>query len=143
MLHFGVRAGDSALEMFDFLGFTFYVSKNRQGKNTVKLQTSTKKLKAKRLNAKVWLRANMHLPVPLLIERLNLKLRGHYRYYGVTHNAKKMVDFYQYVKWQLLRVLRRRSQHDKTNWETFNALLAKTPVLSPKIYVNTCEFAPQ
>ncbi|MCL2632684.1 MAG: group II intron reverse transcriptase/maturase, partial [Coriobacteriia bacterium] len=50
MIHFGVRAEDTKLETFDFLGFTFYIGKSRKGSNTVKLQTSMKKLKAKRQN---------------------------------------------------------------------------------------------
>lgn len=82
---------------------------------------------------------NMHIPVAQLIERLNQKLRGHYNYYGVTHNSKKMADFYQYVKWQLLRTLRRRSQRGKTNWEKFNHVLRKFPILLPRTSVNIWE----
>ncbi len=74
-----------------------------------------------------------------LIDRLNLKLRGHYQYYGVTHNAKKMVDFYQYVKWQLLRTLKRRSQRDKTNWDKLGKTLAKFPLLAPRVHIHIWE----
>ena len=76
------------------------------------------------------------LPVPRLIENLNRKLRGHYNYYGVTHNSKKMVDFYQYVKWQLLRTLKRRSQRDKTNWDKLNRVFERFPILLPRVCVN-------
>ena len=103
------------------------------------LLSSKKKLKAKRQAVKAWLRENMHTPVAQLIGKLNQKLRGHYNYYGVTHNAKKMVDFYQYVKWQLLRTLKRRSQRDKTNWDKLNRIFALFPILTPKIRVNIWE----
>jgi len=135
IIQFDRRSGKMS-QTFDFLGFTFYLGDNRQGKPTVKLQTSKKKLKAKRIAVKEWLRANMHTPIAILIKRLNQKLRGHYNYYGVTHNSKKMVDFYQYVKWQLLRTLKRRSQRDKTNWDKLSRILEKFPILIPKVRVN-------
>jgi len=138
IIPFGREAGEHA-PTFDFLGFTFYGGKNRREAFTVKLQTSKKKLKAKRQAVKLWVRENMHMPVAKLIERLNMKLRGHYNYYGVTHNAKKMVDFYQYVKWQLLRTLKRRSQRDKTDWDKLNRIFEKFPILSPKVSVNIWE----
>jgi len=138
IIPFGREAGKRA-SIFDFLGFTFYGGESRKGTFTVKLQTSKKKLKGKRQAVKAWLRENMHMPVAQLIEKLNQKLRGHYNYYGVTHNAKKMVDFYQYVKWQLLRTLKRRSQRDKTNWEKLNRILKLFPLLTPRIRVNIWE----
>ncbi len=55
IIPFGKEAGKQA-ETFDFLGFTFYSGENRQGKFTIKLQTSKKKLKAERQAIKVWLR---------------------------------------------------------------------------------------
>jgi len=138
IIPFGREAGEHA-PTFDFLGFTFYGGKSRKGEFTVKLQTSKKKLKAKRQAVKAWLRANMHLPIARLIENLNRKLRGHYNYYGVTHNAKKMVDFYQYVKWQFLRTLKRRSQRDKTNWDKLNSIFKRFPMLLPHVSVNIWE----
>jgi len=138
IIPFGQEAGDSA-QTFDFLGFTFYGGKSRKGFFTVKLHTSKKKLKAKRQVVKVWLWEHMHVPVAQLIEKLNRKLRGHYNYYGVTHNAKKMMDFYQYVEWQLMRTLRRRSQRDRMNWEKFRRILERFPLLLPRVRVNIWE----
>ena len=85
---------------------------------------------------KIWLRERMHLPIVLLIKKLNLKLNGHYNYYGVTGNAKKIVDFYQYVKWQLLRTLQRRSQRDKTNWDVLNKIFKHNPIAMPTLRVD-------
>jgi group II intron reverse transcriptase/maturase len=135
IIPFGREAGEHA-PPFDFLGFSFYGGRSRKGNFTVKLHTSKKKLKEKRQAVKLWLRQNMHTPVALLIKTLNKKLRGHYNYYGVTHNSKKMVDFYQYVKWQLLRTLKRRSQRDKTNWDKLNRIFERFLILTPKVSVN-------
>ena len=135
IIRFGRNAEENA-RTFDFLGFTFYGGKSRRGSYTVKLQTSKKKLKVKRQAVKIWLRENMHIPVARLIERLNRKLRGHYNYYGVTHNAKKMDDFFRYVRWQLKRTLRRRSQRDKTTWEHLDKILERFPILKPRVRIN-------
>ena len=137
IIPFGRYAANA--ETFDFLGFTIISGKTRRGYFVVKYHTSKKKLRAKRQAVKFWLRQNMHLPIPLLIKRLNLKLGGHYNYYGVTHNAKKLVDFNQYVRWQLLRTLRRRSQRDKTNWERFDRIMQFNPLLPPRLRVNLYE----
>jgi group II intron reverse transcriptase/maturase len=135
IIPFGKEAGEEATS-FDFLGFTFYSGKNSKGVPTVKLHTSKKKLKEKRIAAKSWLRENMHTPVKLLIERLNRKLRGHYNYYGVTHNIKKMTDFYRYILGQLLCTLRRRSQKHKMNWDKYNSILERFPIIQPRIKIN-------
>ena len=47
--------GERKPETFDFLGFTFYCSKSRSGKFSVKLKTSKKKFKQKVKAMKVWL----------------------------------------------------------------------------------------
>lgn len=135
IIQFGKDAGDKG-EPFDFLGFTFYGGTSRKGSYTVKLRTSEKKLKAKRQAAKAWLRQQMHQPIRQTVRKLNVRMAGHYRYYGVTHNSKKMGNFYEYVVRQLFNTLRRRSQKDKMNWENFNKLLLRYPIRRPSIRVN-------
>ena len=44
---------------FNFLGFTFFNAKTREGKYRLGIRTSKMKLKAKRQAAKVWLRTKM------------------------------------------------------------------------------------
>jgi len=134
LIPFGRKVEEQAQE-FDFLGFTFYMGKNMKGKDTVKLRTSGKKLKQKRQAVKEWLHKHMHVPVAELIKALNKKLVGHYNYYGVTHNTKKMRDFYQYVEWILLKTLQGRSQRDRTNWDKLKKILSKFPIKQPKIKV--------
>ena len=134
IIKFGRFAGNDAGN-FDFLGFTFVGSKSRNGKFTVKPHTSKKKLKAKRANVKKWLRQNMHTPIGELIKKLNVKLRGHYNYYGVSHNFKKMNGFYKYTERILFKVLNRRGGKKKMNWDKFGKVLEYNPILPPKITV--------
>lgn len=132
MIRFGRLQGEAS-EEFDFLGFTFMMVKSRRGKNFAIRVTNQKKLKAKRQAAKIWLKENMHMPIKLLIQKLNIKLRGHYNYYGVSHNIKRMRNFYNYVKTQLKIALNRRSQKDKTTWDKFLKILEYNPLLKPTI----------
>jgi len=134
IVKFGRYAGKEAGK-FDFLGFTFLCGKTRNGKFTVKTHTSQKKLKAKKAKAKKWIKFNMHSPIKELIAKLNVKLRGHYNYYGVSHNIAHMAGFYEYIKHTLYRALRRRSQKYKLDWKRFCNMLTFEPLLTPKITV--------
>lgn len=132
IMKFGRYAGEEA-GRFDFLGFTFITGKSRAGKYTVIKITSQKKLKTKKQRAKAWIKANMHLPIGELIKKLNLKLKGHYNYYGLSHNTLRMRSFYRYIKQQLKRTLSRRSQKRKLNWEKYERILEYNPLLKPTV----------
>ena len=134
IIKFGRYAGEDA-ETFDFLGFTVISGKGRSGKFAVKYQTSKKKLKAKRVKVKKWIRQNMHTPIGELIKNLNVKLRGHYNYYGLSHNFVKMLSFRQYVRRTLFKALNRRGGKKKLNWDDYGKLMVCNPLLMPKITV--------
>ena len=134
IIKFGRNAGSDAGK-FDFLGFTFVGGKSRHGRFTVKPQTSEKKLKAKRAKASKWIRKNMHMPIKILVDKLNAKLRGHYNYYGISHNFRKLLGFYKYNVRELFKALNRRGGKRKLNWERYNKVLEYTPLLKPKITV--------
>ena len=128
--------GEGRPSTFDFLGFTHICGKTRKGYFTVLRLTSKKKLKVKRQTAKIWLKENMHLDVKVLVGKLNTKLIGHYRYYGINGNFSKLTDFRAYVIKQLYRTLNRRSQKNKYSYEEFvDKILSKFPISVPKIYV--------
>ena len=88
----------------------------------------------KRAVAKQWIKEHMHKPIGLLIEQLNKKLVGHYRYYGISDNYKRMRSFTEYIKYQLFKHLRRRSQRHRMTYEKFNKILEYNPIVYPKIY---------
>ena len=134
IIKFGRFAEDDA-GTFDFLGFTIVSGKSRNGNFIVKYRTSEKKLKAKRAKVKKWMRRNMHMPIGELIKKLNTKLRGHYNYYGLSHNFKKMNGFYRYVERTLFKTLNRRGGKRKMNWDKFGKTLEHNPLLTPKITV--------
>jgi len=97
-------------EDFDFLGFTFFNTKSRDGKYRIGVRTSKKKLKAKRQEAKAWLHSRMHTPISETMKRIQLSLQGHVNYYGVNGNFAQIIKFWKYVKYEYYRVLNKRHQ---------------------------------
>lgn len=97
-------------EEFDFLGFTFFNAKTRQGKYRVGIRTSAKKLKLKMQTAKLWIWERMHKPLQETFYLLRLALNGHYNYYGVNGNQHAMRKFFFYIRQILFMAIRRRGQ---------------------------------
>ncbi len=85
--------GKGKPETFSFLGFTFYCGRSRRGYPCIMLRTSSKKFRRKLKDTKKWLYENRTMPVKEMIKALNLKLIGHYRYYGVSFNGKMITNF--------------------------------------------------
>ena len=134
IIRFGRYAREhGSKETFDFVGFRHINATSRSGKYIVLHQTAQKKMTAKKLAVKVWLSQNFHMEKCELVRKLNQKLVGHYRYYGVTGNTRKMRGFAHYAQRALFKALNRRSQM-RMNWETFNRFLQYNPIATPKIY---------
>lgn len=130
------HSADGKTDTFDFLGFTHINGKTLTGKYTVLHRTSKKKLKAKKQNVKEWLKENIHSKPSDTIERLNKKLVGHYRYYGISGNYEGLLKFYRYIRIALYKTLTRRSQRTYLTWRRYRMLLEKHPIAKPRIYVN-------
>ena len=129
------RRGGKA-ETFDFLGFTHYCGRTRNGKGfRMKRKTVSKRFTGKVKAMKAWLKASRTLPTALMMERLSSKLRGHYAYYGVSDNSKSIGNFYKEVRRMLFKWLNRRGKRGSYNWEKFECLLQRFPLPAPKITV--------
>jgi group II intron reverse transcriptase/maturase len=131
-IKFGRFSGKESGE-FDFLGFTFVSGSTRKGKYTVIKVTSQKKLKQKRKKVNDWLRKNMHSPIEFIIKKLNQSLSGHYNYYGLSHNMRRMKAFYNYVVMRLKFWLSRRSQKGYISWNKLERLMLFNPLLQPTV----------
>ena len=82
-----------------------------------------------------WLYEHQTMPVKELIMKLNTKLVGHYRYYGVSHNIAKIGAFLHFVQRYLFKVLNRRSHRQSYTWDGYIDMLKVYPLAKPKIYV--------
>lgn len=122
---------------FDFLGFTHYLGKSQKGKVVLKRKTSSKKLTVAIDKIQVWIKHNRHMKLKELILALNVKLRGHYNYYGITFNSKGINSYYEQVKRSLHKWLNRRGGKLIWNWNYFSKFVTVwMPLLKPKIYHN-------
>ena len=121
-------------ETFDFLGFTFYCGKNRNGKFNVKKKTSRKKYISKIKEYNEWCKNNRHLKVKDLINKTNIKLQGHYRYFGIEDNYRMIKAYKEEVRKIIFKWLNRRSQRKSCSWEKFKCLERIYPLVRPRIY---------
>ncbi len=122
---------------FDFLGFTHYNSGSRDGKRyRMKRKTVSKRLIAKVVAYKEWLKANRTLPTAEIMKTTVSKLRGHFAYYGVTDNSKSIQSFAYWITKTLYKWLNRRGKRGCYTWEKFAKLLKLYPLPNPRIKVN-------
>jgi len=120
---------------FDFLGFTHYWGRSRKGYWVVKKKTA-KDRQARGLKViNQWCRENRHEPLADQHRTLNLKLAGHYAYYGLTGNGDSLKRFKTGVRRRWHTWLHRRHRgSDGKSWEQFAARIeANYPLLEPKI----------
>jgi len=133
IIRFGINSHSK--ETFDFLGFTFRNGKSRKGNYKVTHHTSKKKSVAKKQAIKEWLKVNVRLySIPILIKKLNIKLNGMFRYYGISDNFVWMSNIRYYVIIELRKWLSKRSQKGYIKWDKFNRILKYNPIVHPKIY---------
>ena len=120
---------------FDFLGFTHYLGNSKKGLKVLKRKTSSKRLTRAVTKISKFIKQNRHMKLRDLIAAINIRLRGHYSYYGITFNSKSISRFYWQVKRNLIKWLNRRGGKPKWNWETFSKLVTSwMPLLKPRIY---------
>jgi len=118
---------------FDFLGFTHYWARSRNGYWIVKRKTAKKKLNRSMKAIWKWCRNNRHMNIKEQWELLNSKLRGHYQYYGVRSNYKSLEAYYEYLMKAWKRWLGRRSRDGYISYAKFERMLEKYPLLLPQI----------
>ncbi len=120
---------------FDFLGFTHFMGKSQKGKPILKRKTSSKKLTLSLTGIASWMKKHRHEKVKLLVQQLNIKLRGHYSYYGITFNSRSINLYYRQVEKLLHKWLNRRGGKAIWVWERYVQLInVWCPLLKPKIY---------
>jgi hypothetical protein len=123
-------------DTFDFLGFTHYMGKCKDGIKRLKRKTSNKRHHRSIKRCKTWLKYNRTLPVKELMRKLNRKLTGTYNYYAVSDNSKSINSLYHEVQKLVYKWLNRRSQKKSFNWDKFELFLEKYPIVKPRIKVN-------
>lgn len=119
------RRGEGKPETFDFLGFTHICGRTRKGKFAILRLTISKRIRAKLRFVKEELRRRLHWPIPEVGKWLRTVLLGHFRYYGLPGNSRKLESFRYHVTCLWFKTLRRRSQRHRMNWDRMNRLVAR------------------
>ena len=140
VLPFGRYKGTK--ESFDFLGFTFFNAKMRNGKYKLGVRTSKKKLKAKKQAAKAWVKARKNKPINDTMMLIAAILRGHYNYYGVSGNYASLNNFYRHMEYLVFKMLNRRSQRKSVTYEKFRRIWQYNAP-KPQITVDICHWKPK
>ena len=133
MIDLNSKRGGSG-RSFDFLGFTHYLGKSRKGNKVLKRKISSKRLTRAIVNISKFIKLNRHMKLRELIDAINVKLRGHYSYYGISFNFRGILLYYEQVKRCLFKWLNRRGGKPKWKWDTFIQLVNLwNPLVKPFI----------
>jgi len=129
------RRGLGKPETFNFLGFTFISGKTRAGKFQLKRKTRRDRMRAKLKMVKEEMWRRMHQPIPVQGKWLWHVVQGYFNYHAVPTNFRALVAFRTEIAKRWHRVLTRRSERTKLNWERMKRLiddwLPKPRILHP------------
>ena len=132
ILPFGRNKGDK--DTFDFLGFKHYNSKTRlTSKYTVGHKISLKKARAFKQNLNEWLKLYRNLDTTTYLEKLNIKLTGAIRFYGISGMFSEVWKLYTKSYWLAFEWINRRSQRRSYEYDEFGLLWNKF-INKPRIY---------
>jgi RNA-directed DNA polymerase len=124
--------GPDAPATFDFLGFTLHWGKSLAGKWAVKTRTASDRFRRALKNISAWCKAHRHEPLEQQQRILNLKLRGHYGYYGRRGNRARLWTLLHWATKVWWRWLHRRSQRG-LSWAAMARLLKRYPLVAPSV----------
>jgi len=118
----------------EFLGFTHFCAKGRNGLFVVGRRTSGKKFRKALKAITGWLkRIRNRMPLADWWRILGWKLQGHYQYYGITGNGRRLYQFYQRVLWVAYTWWNRRSQKRSGSRIAFMKMLWRHRLPLPRI----------
>jgi group II intron reverse transcriptase/maturase len=119
---------------FDFLGFTHYLGKARNGRIIPKLKTIGKRLNSKLKRVSEWAcTIKDKIKLAEIWKLFCQKLQGHINYYAVSYNTGKVRIFIDKAIKIMFKWLNRRSQRNSFNWEQFRLFIKANPLPTVKV----------
>jgi group II intron reverse transcriptase/maturase len=125
--------GTKRAEAFNFLGFTQFWAKSRNGYWVIKHKTAKDRLARSLTRLSVWLRKVRHEPIAEQHKKLCSKVRGHIQYYGIRGNSRAISCMVYRTQLLWKKWLSRRSRKAKKDWRWFNGILERFPLPKPVI----------
>jgi RNA-directed DNA polymerase len=118
---------------FDFLGFLHAWGKSRRGHTTMGQRTAKARL-ARTLKAiNEQCRRMRSWPLAEQQRRLRQMLEGHFAYFGITGNYKRLSDVVYWTRRLWRKWLSRRSWKSNVTWQKFLRLVERYPLPKPRI----------
>ena len=134
------KPGGGNRRKMSFLGFSIFQTRNRQGWGwkTV-FRTDGRRFTRAKMQMKERLHKIMHWEIQNQVSVINSLLRGHFNYYGLPGNSRRLSEFWNLVGHQWRRKLSRRSQRGSLKWEEVVELRKKYPWVLPKLKIRYCD----
>jgi group II intron reverse transcriptase/maturase len=127
---FSAKSGNGT---FDFLGFTHYWGRSRNGNWVIKRQTMRKRQARAMRNLYLYCRNSKHDSVKEQHQQLCAKLHGLYNYYGIRGNYRLLWMLYQHVRSCWRHWLGRRTRDGYISWKRFGQFLEVWKLPRPRI----------
>jgi RNA-directed DNA polymerase len=118
---------------FDFLGLTHFWGRSRNGKDIARQVTAKSRFARAAVAVNDWCRGNRHRSVRDQNRHLSSMMRGHFAYYGVGDNSRRMCWFANQVVQVWRKWLFRCDRQEAVSRARFNERLARHPLPSVKI----------
>jgi hypothetical protein len=120
---------------FDFLGFTLFWRRGRNGSWTLGMKTRKARFQRALSALRDWCRRHRHEPLKDQHAALVRRLRGHFNYFGVNGNLASLARLLHEAERIWLTALRRRGQRRPLTWKRFSDYLKSFPLPRPRIQV--------
>ena len=130
----GTRHPETAGTGFDFLGLTHVWGRSRNGKNMVRQVTAKSRFARAVAAVNDWCRHHRHWSICDQHRHLSMLMRGHFAYYGVGGNSRRLRWFANKVARIWRKWLSRRDRQHVFSWTRVNEMLKRHPLPSPKIF---------
>jgi len=141
----GQRHPATQATTFDFLGFTHVWGRSNRGKNVVYQRTAKARYARSLRVLHDWCKQHRHAAMPEQHARLSRMMLGHYAYYGITGNSKRL-RWYAHQAERIWRTwLSRRGRDTGSRGIRYDQILGRYPLPRPRIvhrYAVASESAP-
>lgn len=127
---------------YDFLGFTHYWHRTREGGWAPRMKTRKARLRRFIVAVADWCRRHRHLSVKEQHASLTRRIEGHLNYFGINGNMPSMRHVTRACEIAWRKWLNRRGQRARKNWDEFNGLLQRFPLPRPRIRVQIWRASP-
>jgi len=118
---------------FAFLGFCHVWGKSRRGKHVVWQVTAKNRYARALASITNWCRENRHKSIRDQRTHLSAMMRGHYAYYGISGNFRRLSRYAHTVARIWRKWLSRRDRRRWLPWDRFTDVLNRLPLPPPRI----------